>query len=163
VGLTLTAPEFNWRGIVSVARVYYPAYLATPQQLIESTNMLRSIAEIMRVTPCVSSGAIVVRGFPDEIALAEWLLNGLAVPAAGEGPPLTPYFNPGVNRGVARMFYLKHNPSPQAIQQIATAVSNQANVKRIATHSGAHAIAIRGTPEQVTAAELLVKEMETTP
>ncbi len=40
-------------------------------------NALRQILEISRIQPLPSQGAIVVRGTPDQIALAEKLVNDL--------------------------------------------------------------------------------------
>lgn len=55
----------------SVIRTFYLSNLSTPTEIQDVTNTLRQILEITRVQQLPSQGAIVVRGTPDQIALAE--------------------------------------------------------------------------------------------
>jgi general secretion pathway protein D len=61
----------------SVIKTFYLANLSQPTELQDVVNALRQILEISRIQPLPSQGAIVVRGTPDQIALAEKLVGDL--------------------------------------------------------------------------------------
>jgi len=158
ISQTLTAPELWIRGSsVNLARVFYLPYNATPQDLQESVNMIRSLTEIQRVAVYYRLRAIIARAAADQVALAEWLLDALAKPATEEAPVLK--FD--INSFVTRMFYLKPTTTPQGLQEIATLIRTRANLPRVVASTAARAIALRGTVEQVATAERLIKEMDT--
>jgi general secretion pathway protein D len=60
-----------------VIKTFYLSNLSQPQELQDVTNALRQILEIQRVQSLPSEGAIVVRGTPDQMALAQKLVNDL--------------------------------------------------------------------------------------
>ena len=61
----------------SVIRTFYLANLSQPTELQDVVNALRQILEISRIQPLPSQGALVVRGTPDQLALAEKLVGDL--------------------------------------------------------------------------------------
>ncbi len=61
----------------SVIKTFYLANLSQPTELQDVVNALRQILEISRIQPLPSQGALVVRGTPDQIALAEKLVSDL--------------------------------------------------------------------------------------
>src|SRR6266513_1341500 len=61
----------------SVIKTFYLANLSQPTELQDVVNALRQILEISRIQPLPSKGALVVRGTPDQIALAEKLVGDL--------------------------------------------------------------------------------------
>src|SRR6266536_1219488 len=61
----------------SVLKTFYLANLSQTAEIQEVTNTLRSILEIQKVQPLQSQGAIVVRGTPDQVLLAEKLIGDL--------------------------------------------------------------------------------------
>lgn len=61
----------------SVIKTFYLANLSQPTELQDVVNALRQILEISRIQPLPSQGALVVRGTPDQIALAEKLVGDL--------------------------------------------------------------------------------------
>src|SRR5579863_10356517 len=61
----------------SVIKTFYLANLSQPTELQDVVNALRQILEINRIQPLPSQGALVVRGTPDQIALAEKLVTDL--------------------------------------------------------------------------------------
>jgi len=54
----------------SVVKTFYLSNLSQPTELQDVVNALRQILEISRIQPLPSEGAIVVRGTPDQVALA---------------------------------------------------------------------------------------------
>ena len=61
----------------SVIKTFYLANLTLPTELQDIVNTMRQILEISRIQPLPSEGAIVVRGTPDQVALAEKLIGDL--------------------------------------------------------------------------------------
>ena len=61
----------------SIIKTFYLSNLSQPTELQDVVNALRQILEIARIQPLPSEGAIVVRGSPDQIALAEKLVSDL--------------------------------------------------------------------------------------
>ena len=61
----------------SVIKTFYLANLSQPTELQDVVNALRQILEISRIQPLPSQGALVVRGTPDQIALAQKLVGDL--------------------------------------------------------------------------------------
>jgi len=61
----------------SVIKTFYLSNLSQPTELQDVVNALRQILEISRIQPLPSEGAIVVRGTPDQVALAEKLVTDL--------------------------------------------------------------------------------------
>src|SRR5437667_8385770 len=57
----------------SVIKTFYLSNLSQPTELQDVVNALRQILEISRIQPLPSEGAIVVRGTPDQVALAHKL------------------------------------------------------------------------------------------
>lgn len=61
----------------SVIKTFYLSNLSQPTELQDVVNALRQILEISRIQPLPSEGAIVVRGTPDQVALAGKLVGDL--------------------------------------------------------------------------------------
>ena len=61
----------------SVIKTFYLSNLSQPTELQDVVNALRQILEIARIQPLPTEGAIVVRGNPDQIALAQKLVEDL--------------------------------------------------------------------------------------
>ena len=61
----------------SVVKTFYLSNLSATTELQDVVNTLRTILEVTRVLPLPSQGAIVVRGTPDQVALAEKLIDDI--------------------------------------------------------------------------------------
>jgi general secretion pathway protein D len=61
----------------SVIKTFYLSNLSQPTELQDVVNALRQILEIQRIQPLPSEGAIVIRGTPDQVALAQKLVGDL--------------------------------------------------------------------------------------
>ena len=61
----------------SVIKTFYLSNLSQPTELQDVVNALRQILEISRIQPLQAEGAIIVRGTPDQIALAQKLVSDL--------------------------------------------------------------------------------------
>src|SRR5437870_13694064 len=61
----------------SVIKTFYMTNLSQPTELQDVVNAMRTILEVSRIQQLPSQGAIVVRGTPDQIALAQKLIEDL--------------------------------------------------------------------------------------
>jgi general secretion pathway protein D len=61
----------------NVIRTFYLSNLSAPTELQDVVNTMRQILELARVQQLPSQGAVVVRGTPDQVALAEKLINDI--------------------------------------------------------------------------------------
>ncbi len=61
----------------SVIKTFYLSNLSQPTELQDVVNALRTILEVSRIQQLPSQGAIVVRGTPDQVALAEKLISDI--------------------------------------------------------------------------------------
>jgi len=61
----------------SVIKTFYLSNVSTPQELQDMVNAMRQILEIARIQQLPTQNAIVVRGTPDQIALASKLIDDL--------------------------------------------------------------------------------------
>jgi general secretion pathway protein D len=60
-----------------VLRTFYLSNLSSTTELQDVTNTLRTVLELQRLQQLPSQNAVVVRGTPDQVALAEKLINDL--------------------------------------------------------------------------------------
>jgi general secretion pathway protein D len=61
----------------SVIKTFYLSNLSQPTELQDVVNAMRTILEVSRIQQLPSQGAIVVRGTPDQLALAQKLVDDL--------------------------------------------------------------------------------------
>lgn len=61
----------------NIIKTFYLSNLSQPTELQDVVNTLRTILEVSRLTQIPSQGAIVVRGTPDQVALADKLISDL--------------------------------------------------------------------------------------
>ena len=61
----------------NVIKTFYLSNVATPTELQDLVNAMRQILEIPRIQQLPSQNAIVVRGTPDQVALAEKLISDI--------------------------------------------------------------------------------------
>ena len=61
----------------SVIKTFYLSNLSQPTELQDVVNAMRTILEVSRIQQLPSQGAIVVRGTPDQVALAEKLIGDI--------------------------------------------------------------------------------------
>jgi general secretion pathway protein D len=61
----------------SVLKTFYLSNLSQPTELQDVVNAIRSVLDVQRVQQLLSQNAVVVRGTPDQIALAEKLVDDL--------------------------------------------------------------------------------------
>jgi hypothetical protein len=138
-----------------VARVFRLADARTAQDLQELMTLLRMMGAAVRTFPYLEGRAVATRGNDWQVALVEWLIFELEKPAQPGQP--AEYDIPGLEDGVVRIFYLPPGATVERLKEIATEFRITARLKRIASYITERAVAVRGTAEEVKAAEQLTQ------
>jgi hypothetical protein len=137
---------------------------STPQEVQETSTVLRSMGDIRRVFVYNASRKIVVRGDRDQIAFSEWLVAKLYAARAARVAPASSEsteFRAKENRdSQVRLFPVSTSLSDQDLQEIATILRSIADIRYVFTHTATRAIVLRASPEQVAMAEWLVRELD---
>lgn len=146
----------------NVVRVFYLTHAETSQNLQEAAVVVRGIGDIRRVFTYNAPKAIAVRGTVEQTGLAEWLINELDGPADADNKNKREYTVPGPGDpdNVVRVFSLTHAPTVQRLQEVATQVRTQTQVRRIFTYGAPKMMALRGTPGQVEQANQIIRERD---
>ncbi|HEY1497512.1 MAG TPA: hypothetical protein VGF49_23300 [Candidatus Solibacter sp.] len=139
-----------------VAKVFYLKNTLVPQSLQELVNMTRSIADIQRFFPYHARHAIVARGTAEQIALAAWLVQLLDQPS---GQPVNEYRVTGDRNPIVSVVYLADSQQPQSVQEMVSAVRTETQMQRIFGSAVCHAVAMRGTADQISRAGELIKAL----
>jgi type II secretory pathway component GspD/PulD (secretin) len=157
---TFTADPNNARiAPYNAVRIFYPQ-TPNPQATQEIVNSVRSITELQRVVAYNRLGAIVARGTPDQINMAEWLINALGKPAAAtsQSPAqAVDQYPMAGSTDVARVFYLPP-ASPESLQEAVAQVRSTTRMQRVTSYSVSQAMVVRGSVGQVEMAAKLIQE-----
>jgi type II secretory pathway component GspD/PulD (secretin) len=144
----------------SEVRVIHLAHTTSPSALAELVNTIRTIADINRVFRNNTAAALVVRGEPQTVAVAEWLAGQLDQPANQQGPSPHEQAVKGRTDSVARVFYLSHTQSLGGLQVLANTLRTNVKIQRIFACTQVSAVSLRGTAEQVSEAEKLIAQLD---
>jgi hypothetical protein len=109
---------------------------ATPTNLQELTNVIRTTADLARVLPFNAGKALAIRGTADQAALVEWLVLALDVTSGTE--PLD-YVYQDPNAPFVRVFYLQNAQTPGEIMELVNSIRVIAEINRVFLLNGLHA------------------------
>ena len=97
-----------------------------------------------------TKGAVTVEGTAEQIAMADWLVGQLDLPANGQFSGVHEYLPPAGGGDVLRVFYATHSSTPQELQEIATIFRTIADVRWLVVYSPLSAVVGRGTVRQMS-------------
>lgn len=151
-----------------VMRVFHLNHVAskTPQPIQEILTVLRTVGDIQKVFNDTALSDLVVRGKANELALAEYLINGLDVKPGTITVAASPEFHytasPSYPRGpeVVRVFYLTHSSTPQQMQEILTTLRTVADIQKVFNYTPLSALTIRGTASDLATCEFLIGKLD---
>lgn len=141
------------------ARVFHLHHIETEQDLQEFATMVRTMADAPQVTVDSVQKTVSLRGTPSQIAIAEFLFTELDRQTVPDS--VTQEFRVSNNADdVLRLFFVKNAATVQDRQEIATTVRTIAEIRRVFTPTTPRVLALRGTADQIAAAEFLVRELD---
>ena len=142
-------------GPENVVRLYYLPASLTLQDFQEISTLVRHITEIRRAYTYNTPRALVVRGTPEQMLVASWLLQQLTGEPTGSRFPV-----PETSDDLVRVLLVPNAATVQQLQEIATLVRSIGDIRQLFTYQRARAIAIRGTSQQLALAEWLTQELD---
>lgn len=150
-----------------VARAFELANPPNPQALQEITTLIRAVADMQRMFIYNARKTITLRGRPELVALAAWLVSELDRPASGSAAGdasaaheyrLPEDVSPRDGQTVVRVFYLP-SQSPEDLYKAISLVRANARIQRAFVYNTLYALSVRGTPGQIAAAEKTIEEI----
>ncbi len=140
-------------------RVFYAPYTSTPEQFYEIATMIRTVVETWRLFTCTQPRAIIVRGTPDQVSLAGWIIHELARSANSTPSPtykIADFDKTGEN--VVQVIYVKGADKMRDFQQFVTQIRTVTRMRRVFTYNATRAVAIRGTADQLAITEQMLQD-----
>ena len=141
----------------TVERVFHLTQNETVNQMNELATTLRWVAGVQQLSSEEASRTVTASGTAGQIAMADWLVRALDVPAAGA--PLLQSAAPGTRGEVLRV-YFTHAPSPGGLQELVTNVRSVADIQRVFVFNKLHAIALRASPAEAGLADWLMLKLD---
>lgn len=141
----------------TAVRVFYLTNPRMPVDLQEIMVVLRTCADVNRVLPFSAAKALVVRGAPERVAMAEWLVQELDQPAqSGRKTAAFEYHSPEGGRdalaSAVRVLYLNNIGTPAGLQEFQVVVRSGADIQRVFAIAAPKAMVIRAEPQRVAMA-----------
>ncbi|HUA58029.1 MAG TPA: hypothetical protein VML19_04700 [Verrucomicrobiae bacterium] len=133
------------------------------QWIVDWQNILRTGCDIQRVFPLNSRHAVLLRGEPERVVLAEWLAQQLdQKPQTNRKTASYEYLDPvfSSNSRSVRVLFLDPLLSVAALNDLQGRIRREAQMQRILPMYDANALVVEGRPEQVAAAEKIVRDAE---
>jgi len=139
----------------TAVRIYHPTQIATPQQMQEAINDIRSIAEVQRVVAFTGANLIALRSPEPQVAVADWLEKELDQPASAASARSFPM--PGDSSQTVHTFYLPKTAGPADLQNSLNIIRQHTGIQRPVVYQRNAAIILRGTPDQIDKAGALLR------
>jgi len=151
-----------------LAQIFYLREVNNARDLQEFVNALRSMVDIQRCFPMFPQRAIVMRGMPEQVKAADWLLGVLDVPTVGRDSTGPDYrlTEPAWDRRsglVMRVTQLSRLETPQAIQEVVNATRSMSDLQRVFPIQSRKMLVMRGSEEQIALANWLIQELDGAP
>jgi general secretion pathway protein D len=146
----------------NVIKTFYLSNLSQPTELQDVVNAMRTILEVSRIQQLPSQGAIVVRGTPDQMALAQKLVDDLdkakpevVVEVAVMQVSRDKMRNLGINPPTSATVQLQPNINTTTTSTNTTNTSSNSNGINLNTLANLNATDFQVTIPQATATALL--------
>jgi hypothetical protein len=141
------------------ARVFHLHHIESEQDLQEFATMVRTMADAPQVTVDAAQKTVSLRGTPTQTSIAEFLFTELDRQTVPDS--VTQEFRVSNSADdVLRLFFMKNTANVQQLQEVATTVRTIAEIRHVFAASTPKALALRGTADQIVAAEFLVRELD---
>jgi hypothetical protein len=129
------------------------------QDLEEIARVLHGTGSIQQVSIDDLKGTVSVEGTAGQIAMADWLVHQLDLPADGGLSGVHAYRAPDTGAEMVRVFYAGNASRPRDLQEIVTAVRSVADVQRVFVYNPLKAMVVRGTVQQISLAAWIVDQL----
>jgi len=142
----------------------------TPQQIQEILTVIRTVGDIQKVFNDTALSDLVVRGTANQLALAEYMVNGVDIAPGTVAVAASPEFHyswsgydrsgPARLNDVVRVFYMKHATTPQQTQEILTTLRTVIDLQKVFNYTPLSALTIRGSVSDLAASEFIIRSLD---
>jgi len=161
-GAQLGSREYRVKGAADdLIHLYFVKHVDNEENLRELAVLVRSVANTPMLFTTARPLSVAVRGTAEETGLADWLLERLDEPTSGAAGAAQAQNEAKqefrIFGDTVRLFYLR-NATIQAFQDVASEIRTAARGPKVFTYNPLGALAVRGTTDQITAAQNLIDE-----
>lgn len=141
------------------SRVFHLHHIETTQDLYDFATVVRTLSDLPDARLDEAQKTLSVRGTAGQIGIAEFLFTELDRQTVPDS--VTQEFRVVNNADdIVRLFFLHNTATIQDFQEVATTVRTIAEIRRVFTYNTPKVLALRGTADQIAAAEFLVRELD---
>ena len=141
----------------TVDRVFQLTQNETARDLAELATTIRAVVGIRQVSTNDLTRTVSIAGTAAEVAMAEWLIHTLDVPAPTSYSQQ--FVSPAKSNDVARV-YFTHAATPQSLQEIVTTVRSVSDLQRVFVYNSLHAAILRGGAPEIGLADWLMLKLD---
>ena len=145
-----------------VARIFDLVNPQDTKDLQEISTLVRNVADVQRLFIYRQRRALAARSTTERIALAAWLVNELDRPAdaAAAGAAGHEFRLTNDPENVVRVFYFAKPESREALGKVLNQVRESTGTRRLFPYDPLGALAVRGSAEQLAAAEKVIASLQ---
>ncbi len=146
-------------GEQATERTFPLVYTQSTQDFQEIATTVRTIALLREMPVDAERKSLTVRGEADRIALAQWLISELDKPAGdqpGKRVEMREYRMPGSNGDLVRVVYLGFVQTSRDLQEIATVLRTNADIRLLYICNARKALTLRGSADEVELAQWMI-------
>ena len=151
---------YTTTGDQGTIRVYHLTHTGSRAQLQEIINVLRSTADVPRVSPVSDSTTIALRGTADQAGVADWLVSLLDAAAPTPGTPIQSHQIAAKLDTEIRLAHLSHATDPKSLQEVVNTMRTIGDMNRAFPVNSVGVVVFRGTTEQVALGEWLLGQVD---
>jgi len=142
-------------------RVFRLTQHESSQELEEIASLLQATAEVQHVSSDEMVSSVAVEGTVTQIAVADWLLHQLDLPANGPLSSVHEYRPVSGGDDVVRVLYASHASTMEQVQEICAAVQVLSHFQKwFGVYNTLKALVLRGTARQISLAAWLVDQLD---
>jgi type II secretory pathway component GspD/PulD (secretin) len=145
------------------SRLLHFTATSSAQNFEEIGRVIQLTTGITQANVDATEKSLSLHGTAGQIALAEWLFTNLDKPTSirlDQKGAKHEYRVSDSADDVVRLFYLTNPEVPYGVQEIVTAVRSLTSIWKTFTYNDLRAVVVRGTSDQITAAEFLFAELD---
>jgi hypothetical protein len=131
-----------------------------PREYAEAATVIRSTAEIRDLAVNADQKTITLQGDPGQVQLADWLFPRLDRRAGTPDGVQGDYGPIDGKDDLTRLFYFKNTAAVQPMNELTTVIRSLLEIRHAFVSSGAGALVLRGTRQQMDAARWLVDSLD---
>lgn len=131
-------------------------HLPSAEAIVATLKVITGAA----ATPGQDARTVAVKGTPEQVGLAEWVVLQMDKPAGDGGAGGAEYRTPGSADDSTRIFPVAHAAGTRELAEISTVVRSALQIPKMFAVADAKSIVVRGTANQIAGTEWLLRKLD---